>query len=208
MDPFSGVAAAIALAAQVAGTIQTIQKLVRDVKNAPKELLVVVDTLKSLCYTLNCVEGIFELRASSEHLPSSYTSVLKALACCCERVRTLQDVTDTLMAGACRHHYLRKSLGSLKIVSKREELRTLQSQLQDAVICLQLAISINSAGVQYGIEMKSSKQGANNLQTLSHDAHSNGCKANVKSATRGAWSAGTEHLSQKSRTHNVFYSFK
>jgi len=152
MDAVSGVAAVVSLASlaiQLAGTVQVARQFLIDLQKGRKELLVIVELLDQLSQNLNRVRIIITLQKSFVVAPASYEVIVSALHSCETRVKTLEDFIKTLKASPVRRHHLQKAWGSLRIISKKEDIQTLQLQLRDAILALQMALSTNAAEVQY-----------------------------------------------------------
>ena len=149
MDGVSSAAAVVSLAIQLAGTVQTIRQFLHNVETAPKELSVIVDLLDQLHQNLSHVENLIQLETSLENAPASYAALTSALVGCVKRIKTLEEFINTLRARLVRQHRLQKAWGALKVVSQKEHIQILQLQLRDALLALQMAISTNTAEVQY-----------------------------------------------------------
>ncbi|KAL8723571.1 MAG: hypothetical protein Q9181_007259 [Wetmoreana brouardii] len=147
MDAVSGAAAVISLAIQLVGSIQSVRRFLHNVENAPKDLSAIIDLLGLLETNLNHARKLMELQQVQGITP--HASITDALEACEKRVKTLEDFITALRTGLVRRNRLQKAWGSLKIVSKKEDIRLMHVQLRDTVLALQMAISSNSAEVQY-----------------------------------------------------------
>lgn len=148
MEAFSGAAAAIALAVQLGSTVKTIKQFLRNVANAPSELLTIVDLLELLHHNLGHLEQLIRSQESLGVRLSSLALFGSALKNCEKRLDTAIKLVAELKASRVRDHRLQKIWGSLKIVSKKEDLQIVQTQLRDACMALQMAIATNAAEVQ------------------------------------------------------------
>ena len=149
MDPFSGAAAAVSLAIQLAGTVQTIRRFLHNIKNAPKELSAINHLLDQLHQNLSDVAKIMELQRSLDLVLDSHRSVTNALTSCHKNIKMLEDPINKAEADLAGRHRLQKGWKSLRILSKKDEVQVLQFQLRDAIMALQMAVSTNSAEFQY-----------------------------------------------------------
>ena len=149
MEPFSGAAAAVSLAIQLAGTVQTIRRFLHNIKNAPKELFAINHLLDQLHQNLSDIANIMELQRSLNIVLDSHRSVSNALTSCHKNIKMLEDPIKKAEADFAGRHRLQKVRESLRILSKKEDVQVLQFQLRDAVMALQMAISTNSAEFQY-----------------------------------------------------------
>jgi len=140
MDGFSGVAAALSLAIQLANTVQSIRQFLRNVENAPKELASVMEQLDLLHQILSYLKDFMQWQTSLEHPPTSYILVTGALQNCEKRVRTVEDLVKPLTAKVVRIPWLQKALGSMRLVLKKEDIQTSQVQVAGAIQVLQLAL--------------------------------------------------------------------
>lgn len=140
MDGFSGVAAALSLAIQLASTVQSIRQLLRSVENAPKELTSVMEQLDLLHQILSHLKDFMQGQTSPGHPPISYTLVTGALKTCEKRVRMIEDLVKPLTAKVVRIPRLQKALSSMRLVLKKEDIQRSQVQVGGAIQVLQLAL--------------------------------------------------------------------
>lgn len=140
MDGFSGVAAALSLAIQLASTVQSIRQLLRNVENAPRELTSVMEQLDLLHQILSYLKDFMQGPASLENQPTSYILVTCALQNCERRVKTVEDLVKPLTARVVRTPWLQKALGSMRLVLKKEDIQTSQAQVGGAIQLLQLTL--------------------------------------------------------------------
>lgn len=149
MDVVSSAAAVVSLAIQLAGTVQTIRQLLRSIEHGPKELITLGDLLDQIHETMKHVERVVQSQASMEYPPASYNAIRSAMTMSRKRLAMLEDFIGALKASFARQRWLKKARLMVKIVSNKEDIQVLQSQLRDALSALHMAISTNSADVQY-----------------------------------------------------------
>ena len=148
MDGVSAVFAVVSLGVQLAGTVQATSEFLRSVRNAPDELLGLVDLLDQLQGTLGHVSDLIEQQSSVLISPGSLRSIAAALQNCERSLKKLKSLVDQLKRSLDRQHRIQRACASLSSVLKKEELLELRKQIQESLIRLKLSISINSAQLQ------------------------------------------------------------
>ena len=91
MEPFSGAAATVSLAIQLAGTVQTIRSFLHNSKNAPKELSAINHLFDQLHQKLSDIASIIELQRSLDIVLDSHRSIINALTSCHKNIKMLED---------------------------------------------------------------------------------------------------------------------
>jgi integrase len=149
MDGVAGAFAVVSLAIQLANTIQQISKFLRNVHDAPKEVVRLVDMLDQLHGTLDHARQLIEQQFIILRLPGSPEFITKALENCEKQVKALERFANQARKGFDDQHKLRRTWASMKMVVKRQDLDDIQGRLRDAKMDLQFAISGNSWQLQY-----------------------------------------------------------
>ena len=158
MDGASGAFAVVSAAIQLAQTINQINKFLRNVSEVPKELSALTEDLDILYALLAHVRGLVEQHQDTPCTPSP-TESITLIASALETCKTRIDLLSRFLKGTKRtvesQSRLQRQWGSLKFVLKKEDLQGLQKQLRDATATLQMAISINTAQLQYCLQIQS-----------------------------------------------------
>ena len=144
MDGISGASAAIALGGFVATTIQHLNRLIKDVANALKELLGLVRYLEDLKDSLNgTAEFIQQLHSGSDRR-NLLDGITNAVEYCADIIKSIEVLINKTKGTQSRQNRLQKKLTSLKYVLKKGEIDGMQTRLDRAINRLNFAISINS----------------------------------------------------------------
>ena len=85
MDPGTALAA-VSLALQLAGTVQTVNEFLCTIRNAPSELVTLIETMDLMQSNLNQVQSLVEQQFSDSSLGGSPVFILNALKLCERRV--------------------------------------------------------------------------------------------------------------------------
>lgn len=96
MDGISGASAVVALGCFVATTIRELNKLQRDIRIAPKELLGLLSYLEQLEIILNNASRLIDRPKSSAHRSDSLDSIEKATEHCAENLKTLELLVNKI----------------------------------------------------------------------------------------------------------------
>ena len=151
MDGLSGAASAIAivsLAIQLVDTVQEISKFLKNVQDAPKEVLRLVETLDQLQGTLDNVRQLTDHQFLVLRLPGSPAFITKAMENCEKQIKALETVVRKARRSLEHQHMLRRTWSSMKIVAKKQDIEDIQCRLRDAKMDLQFAVSSNSWQLQ------------------------------------------------------------
>lgn len=149
MDGVASAFAVISLAVQLVDTVQEIRDFLRSVQNAPNELIKLVETLEQLHGTLNQVKHLLKQQYSILRLPGSPVFMENALQNCSRKISTLEKVVNEAKNTLARQSRVKRTLAVMKLVSKKEDLQKMQSQLLHAEMRLQTAMLSNSWQLQY-----------------------------------------------------------
>jgi len=145
MDGASGAIAVVSLAVQLVATVQHITKLFRSIRGSPKQLSHLVETLDQLRDNLDSARLFIDKHITNNGLSDTLLAVTNALKRCQSKVTMLEEFVNKVRTYLDCQSGIRKSLGSLKIVMKREDMQEILSQVRDATDGLQTAVSISSA---------------------------------------------------------------
>ena len=143
MDGVSSVAAVVSLAIQLVDSIQEAKKFLRDVQNAPAELVRLVKTVDQLESVLRYVKTLLEQQFLAQRLPGTPTFILDALQNCAKTLKPLQRVVDEARTSTNQRRRTQRAWASTKFAFKKEEIQELERQLGDAKSDLHLAITGN-----------------------------------------------------------------
>ncbi len=149
MEAVGGAFAVVSLTLQLATTIQQVSKFLRDVRDAPEEVVRLIETLDQLHDTLENVRQLIEQQFVVLRLPGSPEFITKALENCEKHVKTLETIAEKAKKSLHDQPKLRRTWASMKNVAKRQGLDDLQIRLKDAKGDLQFAITSNSWKLQY-----------------------------------------------------------
>lgn len=152
MDGLSGAAgvfAVVSLAAQLVQAVQDVTKFLRNVPDAPEEVVRLIETLEQLRRTLDHVRQLIEEQFLVQRLPGSPFFVTKALENCEKHIKMLEQFASKAKTSFDNRHRLRRTWVSMKIVAKKRDVEDIECRLRDAKMDLQFAISSNSWQLQY-----------------------------------------------------------
>ena len=151
MDGLSGAASAIAivsLAIQLVDTVQEIKKFLKNVQDAPKEVLRLLETLDQLQGTLDNVRQLIDRQFLVLRLPGSPAFIIKAMENCEKQIKALETVVWKARQSLEHQHMLRRTWSSMEVVAKKHDIEDIQCRLKDAKMDLQFAVSSNSWQLQ------------------------------------------------------------
>ena len=143
MDGVSSVAAVVSLAIQLVDSIQEAKTFLRDIQNAPAELVRLVKTVDQLDSILRYVKTLLEQQFLALRQPGTPTFILDALQNCAKTMKPLQRVVDEARISTNRRRRTQRAWASTKLAFKKEEIQELERQLGDAKSDLHLAITGN-----------------------------------------------------------------
>ncbi|KAH8595827.1 hypothetical protein B0O99DRAFT_144449 [Bisporella sp. PMI_857] len=126
------VAGSAQIVGHLLGSIQTIRKFMRDVRNAPKDLVAILDDLNRLSTVF---EALGELESDI-----AWTLLKNSLNHCQAASSTLQRFANTSIKSLNGYPH-QGTYRSIKLVFKKDEMEYLKGQLEQANKNLQLAIS-------------------------------------------------------------------
>ena len=133
----------LALGTFVATTIWDVNKLKRNIRDAPKELLRLIGYLEQLERSLNYASTIIHRLKSGAHRLDSLESITKAIEYCAETLKTLELLINKIKGPHPSQNLLKKTGKSLRFVSKKEEIQQMQTKLHDSMTTLNFTISLD-----------------------------------------------------------------
>ncbi len=148
MDGVSGIFAVISLAIQVLDTVHKTSGFVKDIQDAPRELIELSETLEQLELVLQEVNLLLQQRYMVLRLPGSPIVLLRALEACGRRVMPLQDIIQKAREIMGQGSRAQRTWASFKLVTKKERLRELQKCLRDAKFDMSTAMTVNLSQLQ------------------------------------------------------------
>lgn len=143
MDGVSSIFAVISLAIQVLDTVQKTSGFLKNIQDAPAELIELSETLDQLGLVLQEVKLLLNQRYMVLPLPGSPMVLLRALDECERRIKPLQVIIREVRGTMEQGNRAQKTWASFKLVIKKERLRELRTNLRDAKLDLSTAMSVN-----------------------------------------------------------------
>jgi integrase len=148
MDGVSGAVGIASLAIQLASTVQKVSKFLRNARDAPKEVLRLLEILDQLHDTLDHVRQLNEQQSLILSLPGSPASITRAMENCKRQVKALEVFVNEAKTSFDHPHKLRRTWACTKVAGKRQDLDDIQCRLRDAETDLHFAISRNCLELQ------------------------------------------------------------
>lgn len=151
MEGLSGAASAIAivsLAVQLVDTVQEIRKFLKNVQDAPTEVLRLLETLDQLQGTLDNVRQLIDHQFLVLRLPGSPVFITKAMENCEKQIKALETLVCKAKRSLRHQDIVRRTWSSMKIVAKKQDIEDIQCRLRDVKMDLQFALSSNSWQLQ------------------------------------------------------------
>jgi len=153
MDGLSAAASGIAvvsLAIQLVDSVREMQRFLRDVSEAPKELRRLIDLLEQLELILENIGALVERQqqgAVQTELDLS-ASILKAMKTCESKLKMLEDVVGTAKKSANATNKATRKFGDFRLACKKDNIEDCERQLHDAISLLHLAMTTNLTYVE------------------------------------------------------------
>lgn len=147
MDGLSNVASAIAvvsLAVQLVDTVHEISKFLKNVQDAPNEVLRLIETLDQLQGTLDNLRQLIDQQFLVLRLPGSPVFINKAMNNCEKQIKALETFVRAAKRSFKHERRLRRTWASMRAVAKKQDIEDMQCRLRDAKMDLQFALSSNS----------------------------------------------------------------
>ena len=144
MDGISGASAVIALGGFVAKTIQHLNKLIKDVAKAPKELRGLVRYLEDLKDSLDGTADFIQQSHSGSDQEKFLGRITNAVEACADIIKSIEALINRTKETRSPQNRLQRRLTSLKYVLKKDEINGMQTRLDRAMNRLNLAVSVDS----------------------------------------------------------------
>jgi hypothetical protein len=138
MDPLSAAASGMAvasLAIQLVDSVREIRRFFRTLKDAPEELIRLLDLLEHMELMLDNIGKLVE--PDSDISPS----VLKAIRTCEKALNKLGALIQKVKRESSAQSPLKRSLGFFKLACKKEEVEEIETQVDRAVNNLNLVMT-------------------------------------------------------------------
>jgi hypothetical protein len=148
MDGLSAAASGIAvvsLAIQLVDSVRQIQRFLRNVSEAPKELRRLINLLEQLELILESIGELINRQQRQNAVEDVAVSdtVLRAMKTCENTVKGLAGIVDVARKSAEAKNKATKTLGSLRLSCKKKDIEEFERQLHEAVSLLNLTITTN-----------------------------------------------------------------
>lgn len=143
MDGLSGVSTVI----QLIATAYDISKFLRSLRNAPKEVLDIAETLDQIQQNLTEAQNVVHQQTSCVYLPQP-ERITSAIKVCESRIGMLAKLVDEFKNSLNHRRLMQRRLAALRFFSKKDQIRKLQSQLRESAWNLLTALVINSNSFQ------------------------------------------------------------
>ena len=148
MDGFSGAFAVVSLAIQLFDKVQETIRFVKEINNAPSEVVQLAESLEQLGFTLGYIRQLLEQQVLDLRLPGSPAFILNALQICEKKIKPLDEIVKQMNEPSDDHNRAKRIWTSFKFVIKKEQIHELAIQLREAKSDLQFSISANSWQLQ------------------------------------------------------------
>ena len=143
----SGIAVA-SIAIQLLNSTNTIRTFIRDVKNAPQELLRVASLLDRLGGILQIIVDLLDQQALlNDQLFPVPDSIQGCLRRCEESIVPLQEIVDKYSSSKTSNR-LRRLQADVRAALKAGDVRSLEIRLQQEIEILSLALVANGTKIQ------------------------------------------------------------
>lgn len=143
MDGVSGVFAVVSLAIQLVDSVQEARSFLKDIQNAPNELVRLGETLDQLNSVLNYVRNLLEQQFITSRLPGTPTFILHGLQDCERKLEPLKRLVDDAKVSSNQRRRAHRAWASTKLASKKDDLQRLERQLMNAKSDLHFAVTGN-----------------------------------------------------------------
>ena len=150
MEVASGVIAVVSLSIQFADIVKEANAFLRGIKNAPHEVLGLLDSLTQLeLMLLGQANALIEQQYTSDSLHHSIECMGYALKRCETSMRKLSAMVKKIQASFGRQHWVQRKWASLKAVLEKEDIERLRNDIHNDQASLQMALLINMSRLQY-----------------------------------------------------------
>jgi len=157
MDGLSAAASGIAvvsLALQLVDSVRQIQRFLRNVSEAPKELRRLIDLLEQLELILESIgELINKQQQAGEQDVAVSETVLRAMRTCENTVKGLASIVDKARKDVEAKSKATKTIACLRLSCKRRDVEEFERKIQEAVSLLNLTMTTNLMSVEPSVCM-------------------------------------------------------
>ena len=147
MDPGTALAV-ISLAMQLVGTVQTINDFLRTIRDAPSELVALIETMDLMQSNLNQVHHLIEQQSSDPSLAGSPAFLLEALQLCERKIRVQKTWVEEIKTSLTTRRLMKRTWANLNIRPKKTQLSKMQGQVREAMSNLHFAVTNNQWHIQ------------------------------------------------------------
>lgn len=147
MDPGTALAVA-SLAIQLAGTVQTINEFLRTIRDAPSELVALIETMDLMQSNLNQVNYLIEQQFSNPSLAGSPVFILNALRICERRVGVQKAWVEEIKTSLTTRRLVKRTWATFNIRPKKTQLSEMHGQIKEAMANLHFAVTNNQWHIQ------------------------------------------------------------
>ena len=142
--------AVISLAAQLFTTVESITEYLRTIRDAPSDLIALIETLEQMQSNLNQVRYLLEQQFSEKRLIGSPVFILNALRTCEKRVEMLSRLVDEVKESLGNRRVMKRTWASLNVRKENTRVQKMRSQLNESMAGLQSAVANNIWELQFG----------------------------------------------------------
>lgn len=146
MDPGTALSA-ISLALELPRSLKSIVVFLSTIKEAPNELVTLIETLEQMQACLDQVRGLAE-QFSDARLAGSLVFIFNALKLCEKRVKPLSDLVKKLENGSKSGKAVRRTWTSLNVAFRKSRLKEVEGQVKDAMGNLHFVITAQIVQLQ------------------------------------------------------------
>ena len=148
MDGLSAAASGIAvvsLALQLVGSVREIHRFLHSRSDAPEELKRLLDLLEQLEFILEQVGKLVQTQRGNRRLEESgvLKSVIRAISTCESKLAMLEGVVEATKRVSADSSRARRTLASIKLACKKNDIREMEQKLNEAVNLLGLTMMAN-----------------------------------------------------------------
>ena len=137
--------AVVSLTIQLVDSIREIQRFLRLVSDAPKELNRLLDLLEQLELILESIRMLVEKQRKqyAEEETSAMTSILRTTNTCKSKLSILETVIQRTKTAGGASNKVTKYIGNFKLACKKKDIEEVEMQLHHSVCILDLTMTMN-----------------------------------------------------------------
>jgi hypothetical protein len=146
MEGLSAAASGIAVASltiQLVESVRKIQRFLRHVSEAPRELQRLLDLLEQLELILENIGMIMNKQQRHHGGPDVVTSVWKSMKMCESKLSMLEKVVEAAKKATESKNRAARSLASFRLACKKRDVEEFEVHLQQAISVLDLTMTMN-----------------------------------------------------------------